>query len=66
MVGVLMKEMFEKMNLSRSVLSRTLEDSSTMILPLIPWGTSGIYYSHKLNVSVGDFFIWTVPLLLVH
>ena len=49
MVGVLMKEMFEKMNLSRSVLSRTLEDSSTMILPLIPWGTSGIYYSHQLN-----------------
>ena len=37
MVGVLMKEMFEKMDLSRSVLSRTLEDSSTMVLPLIPW-----------------------------
>ena len=64
MVGVLMKEMFEKMNLSRSVLSRTLEDSSTMILPLIPWGPSGIYYSHQLNVSVGDFFIWTVPCYL--
>jgi len=64
MVGVLMKEMFEKMNLSRSVLSRTLEDSSTMILPLIPWGTSGIYYSHQLNMSVGDFFIWTVPCYL--
>lgn len=64
MVGVLMKEMFEKMNLSRAVLSRTLEDSSTMILPLIPWGTSGIYYSHQLNVSVGDFFIWTVPCYL--
>lgn len=64
MVGVLMKEMFEKMDLSRSVLSRTLEDSSTMVLPLIPWGTSGIYYSHQLNVSVGDFFIWTVPCYL--
>lgn len=64
MVGVLMKEMFEKMDLSRSVLSRTLEDSSTMILPLIPWGTSGIYYSHQLNVSVGDFSIWTVPCYL--
>ena len=65
MVGVLMKEMFEKMNLSRSVLSRTLEDSSTMILPLIPWGTSGIYYSHQLNVSVGDFFYLDSTLLLV-
>ncbi|MEJ7146983.1 Na+/H+ antiporter NhaC family protein, partial [Staphylococcus capitis] len=45
MVGVLMKDMFEKMNVSKSVLSRTLEDSSTMVLPLIPWGTSGIYYA---------------------
>lgn len=64
MVGVLMKEMFEKMNISRTVLSRTLEDSSTMVLPLIPWGTSGIYYTNQLGVSVGDFFIWTVPCYL--
>lgn len=64
MVGVLMKEMFEKIDLSRSVLSRTLEDSSTMVLPLIPWGTSGIYYAQQLNVSVGEFFIWTVPCYL--
>ena len=35
-----MKDMFEDMNLDRSNLSRTLEDSSTMVLPLIPWGTS--------------------------
>ena len=27
MVGVLMKDMFEKMNVSKAVLSRTLEDS---------------------------------------
>ncbi len=37
MVGVLMKDLFEKYQVSRSVLSRTLEDSSTMVLPLIPW-----------------------------
>ena len=61
MVGVLMKEMFEERHLSQTVLSRTLEDSSTMVLPFIPWGTSGIYYAHQLNVSVNDFFIWTVP-----
>ncbi len=64
MVGVLMKEMFEKMNISKSVLSRTLEDSSTMVLPLIPWGTSGIYYSQQLNVSVNQYLIWTIPCYL--
>ena len=64
MVGVLMKEMFEKMNISKSVLSRTLEDSSTMVLPLIPWGTSGIYYSQQLNVFVNQYLIWTIPCYL--
>ena len=64
MIGVLMKEMFEKMNISKSVLSRTLEDSSTMVLPLIPWGTSGIYYSQQLNVSVNQYLIWTIPCYL--
>ncbi|MBE5663433.1 Na+/H+ antiporter NhaC [Staphylococcus sp. SS60] len=64
MVGVLMKNLFEKYHVSRTVLSRTLEDSSTMVLPLIPWGTSGIYYASQLHVSVGQFFIWTVPCYL--
>lgn len=64
MVGVLMKDMFEDMNLDRSNLSRTLEDSSTMVLPLIPWGTSGIYYAQQLGVSVDQFFIWAVPCYL--
>ncbi len=64
MVGVLMKDLFEKYQVSRSVLSRTLEDSSTMVLPLIPWGTSGIYYTNQLHVSVGEFFKWTVPCYL--
>ncbi|HHW5058602.1 TPA: Na+/H+ antiporter NhaC [Staphylococcus aureus] len=64
MIGVLMKDLFEKYQVSRSVLSRTLEDSSTMVLPLIPWGTSGIYYTNQLHVSVEEFFIWTVPCYL--
>lgn len=64
MVGVLMKDLFEKYQVSRSVLSRTLEDSSAMVLPLIPWGTSGIYYTNQLHVSVEEFFIWTVPCYL--
>ena len=46
MVGVLMMDTYNKMGLDRSNLSRTLEDSGTMIIPLIPWGTSGIYYTY--------------------
>ncbi|MCG7338242.1 Na+/H+ antiporter NhaC [Staphylococcus sp. ACRSN] len=64
MVGVLMLEMYNKMDLDRTNLSRTLEDSGTMIIPLIPWGTSGIYYTQQLGVTVDQFFIWTVPCYL--
>lgn len=64
MVGVLMLEMYNKMGLDRSNLSRTLEDSGTMIIPLIPWGTSGIYYTQQLGVTVDQFFIWTIPCYL--
>jgi NhaC family Na+:H+ antiporter len=64
MVGVLMMDMYNKMGIDCSNLSRTLEDSGTMIIPLIPWGTSGIYYTQQLGVSVDQFFIWTVPCYL--
>lgn len=64
MVGVLMKEMYDKMSLDRTNLSRTLEDAGTMVIPLIPWGTSGIYYTTQLGVGVGEFFIWAVPCYL--
>ncbi|MEB6169849.1 Na+/H+ antiporter NhaC [Staphylococcus pseudoxylosus] len=64
MVGVLLMEMYNKMGLDRTNLSRTLEDSGTMVIPLIPWGTSGIYYTQQLGVSVDQFFIWTVPCYL--
>lgn len=63
-VGVLMLEMYDKMDLDRTNLSRTLEDSGTMIIPLIPWGTSGIYYTQQLGVAFDQFFIWTVPCYL--
>lgn len=64
MVGVLMMDMYNKMNLDRTTLSRTLEDSGTMVLPLIPWGTSGIYYAKQLGVSFDQYFIWTIPCYL--
>ncbi|OFJ73144.1 Na+/H+ antiporter NhaC [Staphylococcus sp. HMSC056G08] len=63
-VGMLLYDMYDEMKLSRTNLSRTLEDSGTMIIPLIPWGTSGIYYTQQLGVNVYSYFIWTVPCYL--
>ncbi|UEX90539.1 Na+/H+ antiporter NhaC [Staphylococcus ratti] len=64
MVGVLLMDMYNKMGYDRVNLSRTLEDSGTMVLPLIPWGTSGVYYTQQLGVEVSEFFIWAIPCYL--
>ena len=64
MIGVLLMDMYNERNLDRVNLSRTLEDCGTMVLPFIPWGTSGIYYRDLLGVSLGDFFWWAVPCYL--
>ncbi len=45
------KKYFEK-DLQPRVLSRVMEDSATCMAPLIPWGTSGLYYASVLGVSV--------------
>lgn len=64
MVGVLMKDAYTKKGLDGLNLSRTLEDSGTMILGFVPWGVSAIYYLEVLGVGVGDYWMWAVPCYL--
>lgn len=64
MVGVLLQDAYTEKGLHHKNLSRTLEDSSTMILPLVPWGVSGIYYMEVLNVPVADYWMWAIPCYL--
>ncbi len=63
MVGVLMKDLFEKYQVSRSVYQNT-ERLKYDGLTFNTMGTSGIYYTNQLHVSVEEFFIWTVPCYL--
>lgn len=37
-------EAYDKRGIHRSVLSRTLEEANTIMLPLVPWNTSAVYY----------------------
>ncbi|GAA3720826.1 MULTISPECIES: Na+/H+ antiporter NhaC [Salinicoccus] len=64
MVGVLLQDAYAKQGLHAKNLSRTLEDSGTMLLPFVPWGVSGIYYWEILGVSVADYWIWAIPCYL--
>ena len=46
---------YDEQSLWRSVLSRTLEDGGTIICPMVPWGTNGIYCSATLGVAVASY-----------
>ncbi|NLM06565.1 MAG: hypothetical protein GX219_06575 [Tissierellia bacterium] len=46
---------YDKMNLKRSFLSRTLEDGGTMWSPLVPWNGCGAYQAATLGVHNFEF-----------
>ena len=46
---------FKKKNLLPQTLSRTLEDSGTIISPLVPWSLCGAYMAGTLGVSTMSY-----------
>lgn len=42
---------YRKLRYSPNVLSRTLEDTGTLAMPLIPWTVAGVYVTGTLGVS---------------
>ncbi|WP_242972976.1 Na+/H+ antiporter NhaC [Anaeromicrobium sediminis] len=61
MIGELLKEAYLKKGLHLKNLSRTLEDAGTMIVALVPWSTSGVFYLATLGISPIDFWMWAIP-----
>ena len=58
--GKMYSKAFKDRNLSSLNLSRTIEDSGTVTSVLIPWNTCGAYQYSVLNVSVYDYFIFSI------
>lgn len=61
---------FKKKDLLPQTLSRTLEDSGTIISPLIPWSLCGAYMAGTLGVSTMEylpyaFFCWLCPIIAI-
>lgn len=42
---------YDELGIDRSVCSRTLEDGGTLVCPMVPWGTSGVYTAVTLGVA---------------
>ena len=60
--GQVFQDVYDRQNIDRAMLSRTLEEGSTLTAALIPWTTTAIFYSAILGVSTLDY----APLALLN
>ena len=58
MIGGLFREEYVKRGLATKNLSRTLEDTITVVEPIIPWSLAGIYMASNLGVSTIEYMPW--------
>lgn len=58
--GELFKEVYPKKNLQPKNLSRTLEDSGTVVVPLIPWSAAAAYMAATLGVPTLEYLPWAI------
>lgn len=58
--GELFAPLYKKNNLAAKNLSRTTEDSGTVIVPLIPWSIAGVYMAGTLGVPTLEYAPWAV------
>ena len=51
----LFKDSYQKKQLDKAVLSRSVEEGSTMTTGLIPWTTAGVFYAATLGVPTLEY-----------
>jgi NhaC family Na+:H+ antiporter len=59
-VGGMFQKAYKQRNLASVNLSRSLEDSVTIVEPLMPWTVSGIFMSTTLGVPTLQILPWAV------
>jgi NhaC family Na+:H+ antiporter len=57
-VGNLFQDAYKERNLAPENLSRSLEDSVTILEPLMPWTASAIFMATTLGVPTVDYMPW--------
>lgn len=58
MIGGLFRAEYIKRGLETKNLSRTLEDSITVVEPLVPWSLAGIYMTSTLGIATVEYAPW--------
>ena len=60
MIGGLFRPEYIKRGLESKNLSRSLEDSITVVEPLVPWSLAGVYMASTLGVPTVQYAPWAV------
>ncbi len=58
--GELFSPAFKSRGLAAKNLSRTTEDSGTVIVPLVPWSMAGVFMAGTLDVPTLSYLPWAV------
>ncbi|MDG2088067.1 MAG: Na+/H+ antiporter NhaC [Arenicellaceae bacterium] len=58
--GQLFKNKFDETDIDRCVLSRSVEEGSTLMTALVPWTTTGVFYAATLGVPTLDYAQWAL------
>ncbi len=57
-IGSVFAEKFDLLRIPRKVLSRSLEDTGTMLENMLPWTTTGVFMAATLGVSASEYWHW--------
>lgn len=58
--GKTFKPIYDRLGLHPKNLSRTLEDSGTVINPLVPWGVCGVFITSVLGVNTIEYMPYAI------
>lgn len=63
-VGDAFKSKFDEQEINRNVLSRSLEDTGTMIESIVPWHPSAVFLVSTLGVAWSEYCAWQLLSLI--
>ena len=58
--GELLAPVYKKKNLAAKNLSRIIEESGAIIVPLIPWSMAGVYITGTIGVPTFSYLAWSI------
>jgi len=63
-VGEAFANKYDELGVPRKVLSRSLEDTGTMVESFIPWSTTAVFIYASLGVSINEYWQWQLLSLI--